>query len=180
MLLFNSNARSGIPGLAIGAEMRMQGTMVRRIRNAARAVIVRDGQLLTVEMRDHRGLYHLLPGGGQRPGETLHIALARECEEEIGVPIEIGTLLFVREYLGRNHNFSSRHRDFHQVEFVFRATLADGAEPCAGCEVDKHQVGIAWIPLENLANARFYPQAVIPYFTRENLECPEVYLGDMN
>ena len=74
-------------------------------------------------MRDRSGIFYLLPGGGQNHGETLKEGLQRECLEEIGTEVEIGELLYVREYIGKNHQFRNAHRAFHQVENVFRCTL---------------------------------------------------------
>jgi hypothetical protein len=36
------------------------------VRTAARAVVVRDGRLLAITMRDNEGDFYILPGGGQR------------------------------------------------------------------------------------------------------------------
>ncbi|NWO14186.1 MULTISPECIES: NUDIX domain-containing protein [Virgibacillus] len=45
----------------------------------------------------------MLPGGGQKYGENLHLALKRECTEEVNADIEIGNLIFIRKYMGENH-----------------------------------------------------------------------------
>ncbi|MFO7726156.1 MAG: NUDIX domain-containing protein, partial [Oceanipulchritudo sp.] len=92
---------------------------VTHIRSAARAIIICDGALLATKMRDHRGVYYILPGGGQLPGETLENTVRRECLEEVGIPVTVVRLLYVREYIGKNHNFSKRHAAFHQLEHVF-------------------------------------------------------------
>src|SRR5690606_37838510 len=56
------------------------------VRVAAKAVIVRDGRLLTVKSKDllhPERFYYSLPGGGQQPGENLLDAMRRECLEEV-------------------------------------------------------------------------------------------------
>ncbi len=153
---------------------------IRPIRTAARAVIISDGKLLVTKMRDHRGIYYILPGGGQRPGETLCETVRRECLEEVGVEVEVGRLLYVREYIGKNHNFSPRHARFHQLEHVFLCSVADPHAPSPGTGLDNHQVGIAWLALDNLEPIRFYPDSIKRFFTDRNVQVEPLYLGDCN
>lgn len=55
------------------------------IRNAARALIVRDGSIVRLRKEGYEsGARHALPGAARDPGETLAQALSRECPEEIG------------------------------------------------------------------------------------------------
>lgn len=155
---------------------------IDRIRNAARAVIIEDGHLLVVTMRDERGPYAILPGGGQRPGETLPESLRRECREELGCEVEVGQLLYVREYLGHRHEFSRRHRNFHQLETVFACKLVSRPQKGGGGACDRLQTGVAWWPLATLAEARFYPAALRSCFGPEGFTPPagSHYLGDLN
>ena len=69
------------------------------IRNAVRAVIVRDEQLLLLHKDGGpRGERYALPGGAQDAGETLLDALQRECVEEIGSEVQVAQLLHVADY----------------------------------------------------------------------------------
>ena len=86
------------------------------IRNSAKAVIVKDEKLLAIKIQENSGTYYILPGGGQEHGENLHQALIRECKEELGADIEIGDLIFVREYIGKNHELAAYHAHAHQKE----------------------------------------------------------------
>ncbi|KAF0095040.1 MAG: NUDIX hydrolase [Puniceicoccaceae bacterium 5H] len=153
---------------------------IKQIRSAARAVIIHDGKLLATKMRDWRGVYYILPGGGQQPGETLEDAVKRECLEEVGVEVEVDRLLYVREYIGRNHRFSKSHSGFHQLEHVFRCHITDPHAVCIGHECDNHQIGVAWLALENIQAVPFYPAVIKQYFTLEGIEVPTLYLGDCN
>ena len=150
------------------------------IRNAARAIIIHEGRLVTVKMRDRAGPFYILPGGGQNPGETLPVTLKRECLEEIGVEVTVRELLYVREYIGKNHDFRHRHANFHQLESVFRCTIADPAKVCLGCGQDHRQIDVAWIELGHLPNIRFFPKAIIPFFRDGDIHVPRNYLGDVN
>ena len=60
------------------------------IRNAVRAVIVKDQQILVLRKQYPSGeVRYALPGGGQEPGETLEAALHRECREEIDASVTV-------------------------------------------------------------------------------------------
>ena len=80
-----------------------------------RAVIWVDGGLLVHKVR-HRGEERVtLPGGRVKERETVEAALAREVEEETGLSIVIGPLLYVAEVVS---SYSTQN-----VELVFRAEL---------------------------------------------------------
>lgn len=153
---------------------------IRAIRPAARAIVIHDGNLLAAKMRDRHGVYYILPGGGQRPGETLREAVVRECMEECGVKVEVGELLYVREYIGKNHGFSDRHAAFHQLEHVFRCRVRDPHAVCPGGNCDNHQVDVNWLALGAIKAIRFYPEIIKPFFSGDGIKVPSIYLGDCN
>ncbi|MEO0509853.1 MAG: NUDIX domain-containing protein [Verrucomicrobiota bacterium] len=153
---------------------------MRNIRTAARALVIFKGKLLTIKMQDSSGIFYILPGGGQRHGETLREGLMRECLEEIGTNVEIGELLYVREYIGKNHEFKNAHHTFHQVENVFRCTLPNPDDIGPGSEEDKKQIGVEWIPLEELKDKRFLPEVIKPFFRAGDFDAGTHYLGDVN
>ena len=147
-------------------------------RVSAKAVIVRDDQLLVIVKRDTGGEYYALPGGGQDDFETLPEAVRRECLEEIGVDVEVGELLCVRDYIARNHEFAAHQPEVHQVELLFSCRVAADCTPRVGEVPDDGQEGVAWLPLAALAAARLYPAAL-----RLALAAPGRsggYLGDVN
>lgn len=98
---------------------------MKPIRNSAKAVIVQDGRLLVIRLEDQYGTAYVFPGGGQEKGEELKDAVARECLEEIGQAVNVGELLHIREYIGKNHEFAEWDADIHQVEFYFACSLID-------------------------------------------------------
>jgi 8-oxo-dGTP diphosphatase len=135
--------------------------MTRPIRNSAKAIIIQDGKLLLTHNLDQSGEYFLLPGGGQDKNELIADALHRECLEEIGAEIEIGDIRYIREYIGKNHEFTWWDRDLHQVEFMFICSLKSG-----GCDiyskgghcVDERQVGVKWVAISELSKIPLYPR----------------------
>ena len=153
---------------------------MQSIRTASRALILKNGKLLTIQMRDSSGIFYILPGGGQQHGDTLKESLIRECKEEIGALVTIKELLYVREYIGRNHEFKKSHRDFHQVESVFRCDLSSSEEIGDGSELDKKQIGVEWLPLGRLKEYRLLPKIIRPFFNHSGFNCPNLYLGDAN
>ncbi|HTB62510.1 MAG TPA: NUDIX domain-containing protein [Opitutales bacterium] len=150
------------------------------VRTAARAVVVRDGKLLAITMRDREGEFFILPGGGQRHGETLADTLRRETHEEIGLALEPGPMLYVREYIGKNHGFAREHQHFHQVEVVFRCALPEGAEVGAGSERDRKQIGVAWLELAKLGEYRFFPAFLKKCVRGDDFAVSPLYWGDLN
>jgi ADP-ribose pyrophosphatase YjhB (NUDIX family) len=148
------------------------------VRVAAKAMIMRDGALLTIEHQEQGQIWYTLPGGGQHHGEALTDALRRECREEIACEVVVGPLRFVRDYIGANHEFAALHPKVHKLDLVFDCTLAPGGEPSLGEEPDGTQVGIAWLPLSDMARMNLYPK-----FLREALGAGTPaggYLGDVN
>jgi len=72
--------------------------LINGVRNAARAMITREGRVL-LPRKDGAplGERYALPGGAQEMGETLEQALNRECLEEIGTRVRVRDLRYVAE-----------------------------------------------------------------------------------
>lgn len=148
------------------------------IRTAARAVIVRNRELLTVVYRFADGLAYVLPGGGQQRGESLHETVQRECLEEIGTGVEIDRLLYVREFIPKNHGFTDPDSsDQHGVDFIFACRVPEQYTPQLGNQPDPNQSGVAWLPIDHLEAFTFYPAALKPALISPVLD---PYLGDIN
>ena len=153
---------------------------MKPIRNSAKALIIADGHLLVLALRDEEGVYFTLPGGGQEPGETLAEAVRRECREELAVEVLVQDLRFVREYIGRNHEFAATDGDVHQLDFMFACTLPPGTAPGAGALPDSGQLGFAWLPIAGLEAQRLYPKGLRALLGGDGRGAGLVYLGDMN
>jgi 8-oxo-dGTP diphosphatase len=150
------------------------------IRVSAKAIILIEGRLLVIQKKDPWGNYYLLPGGGQQPGESLHETLRRECMEETNVEVEPGDLLFVRDYIGGNHEFAEWDRNMHQLELMFACQMRPGARPAMGNLPDEDQSGVLWLPVDDLENFRLYPRALINPLQQLLENHGPVYLGDVN
>jgi len=151
-----------------------------RKRNSCKAIIVREGKLLLTVNRDHQGDFYLLPGGGQRFGETLTEALSREVLEETGWVVEPGRLILARDYVGANHEFAEWEGDVHQTELIFMARPVRREDEQQ--EPDQWQTGIEWVGPEELRNIRIYPSIlalILPDLLSGEYSGP-TYLGDVN
>jgi 8-oxo-dGTP pyrophosphatase MutT (NUDIX family) len=152
------------------------------IRNSAKAIIINEDKILLTKNQDNEGYFYLYPGGGQEYRETLHDALIRECIEEIGQKVEIGALLHIREYIGKNHEHASFDFNIHQVEYYFVCHLMDGINNYKKpTNPDSHQIGIEWICVRDLLQYRIYPKELSKYIIKYLLdEKSPIYLGDIN
>lgn len=154
----------------------------KAIRTAAKAIIIQDNHLLVIAKRDSLGLWYILPGGGQQHGETLEQALVRECLEEIGTKVEIGKLLFVREFIGNNHLDNCVPEDdwvknHHGLDLMFLCQIPPDYSIQNGTLPDEGQEGVEWLPLVNLDKYRLFPSILKSLLNRPS---NEVYLGDVN
>lgn len=153
-------------------------TRDKKVRLSAKAIVVREDRLLLMRARDRWGTYYLLPGGGQKNGETLTDALRRECLEETGVLAAPLRPRYIRDYVGRNHEFARWDRDFHQVEIMFLCRY-EGKKKTARVP-DVRQTGAVWMPLERLEKIRLYPSALKKLILLSGRLRGPVYLGDVN
>ena len=152
------------------------------IRNAVRAVIVRNDQLLMLKKTGgDRGERYALPGGAQNPGETLAQALQRECIEEIGTAVEILALTNVGDHFKKRETDPPGTR--HIVEFLFRCAVADDYVAHNGSKPDRSQVDVVWVNPANLAEMPLYPESLsdclFEGILHDNALYSGVYLGIM-
>lgn len=152
----------------------------KKVRNSAKAVIIRDGKLLVIIKRDQDGPYAVLPGGGQKWGETLPEALMRECQEEIGTAVRVRKLLFIREYRADRHEFAAVSPDLHQVEFCFKCKVSEDYEPSQGHHPDNGQEEVRWVALDKLDAVHLYPRSICPLLADLKHSVYPLYLGDCN
>jgi ADP-ribose pyrophosphatase YjhB (NUDIX family) len=143
--------------------------LIPGIRNAARAVIVRDGQILLLRKQGGgQGERFALPGGAQNLGETLAQALNRECQEEIGTAVDF--------FKHRDSDPPSRR---HLLEILFQCTVPSGYTPRNGYHPDKHQLEVVWMPVDDLPLINLLPASLSAYLGENSGDAAAVYLGEI-
>jgi len=149
------------------------------IRNSIKAIIIKNNKILLTKNKYNGEEFYLLPGGGQRKFETIEATLKRECLEEIGVEVELIKLLFIREYIGKNHQFSDEDKNIHQVELMFECKLIS-EELFLTENKDDFQIGYEWIKLSNFKNILVYPDKLKEVIDENGDFLKKIYLGDIN
>ncbi len=92
------------------------------MRVEARAIVFKEGKLVTTVERRQGEPHSALPGGGVERRETVEQALVREVREETGLVVVPHRLVYVFQVVSRY--------DLHDVNFVFLARIEgeeDGA-----------------------------------------------------
>ncbi|HBL05460.1 MULTISPECIES: NUDIX domain-containing protein [unclassified Clostridium] len=144
--------------------------MERKIRNSAKALIIKDGKMLASKINDNGDIFYIMPGGGQESEETLEEAVRREVKEEFGLIVEPKTLEFVIEGV--------TGESFHRVDLVFLCEYIKEI-PDAQITGDYNQIGFDWLPIENLMNEPLYPSKLRKQIMNlYNAEETVVYLGN--
>ncbi len=122
--------------------------MEREIRNSAKALIIRDGKMAAIKIRDGGEEWYIMPGGGQESEETLQEAVCREVAEELGIHVRCKELLFVVEGVHGER--------FHRVDLVFHCEFINEI-PHAVLQNDTNQVGVEWLDISALNLQPLYP-----------------------
>ena len=152
----------------------------RRVRPSAKAIILRNQSLLLLKCQKEDHIYYNLPGGGQEFGERIDEALTRECWEEAGARVRVHKLVFVRDYISKNHQFSESTRDVHQLELFFSCELLAPDHPAGGPEPDDYQIGVEWVAIDQLNQVNLYPKELANFLPLDPSNPADVYWGDVN
>ena len=144
--------------------------MERTVRNAAKALIIKENKMLAIKISDGKEEWYIMPGGGQDAEELLPEAVCREVAEELGLQVEVKDLVFVIEGL--------HGEDFHRVDLVFLCEYKGELED-AILQSDTNQVGYDWLDIKTLNTTPLYPSKLRRQIMNlyEGKEC-KIYLGN--
>ncbi|AHF09268.1 DNA mismatch repair protein MutT [Dehalobacter restrictus DSM 9455] len=112
------------------------------------AAILRQDEKILICQRDNSGSCPLLwefPGGKLEEGETLAECLVRECQEELGVTIQVGEV-----FAESRHTYGDKEMCFT----FFEGRIVEGE-----LERTVHQ-DIRWVRAEDLGRYTFCPADV--------------------
>ncbi|GAB2963541.1 NUDIX domain-containing protein [Micromonospora polyrhachis] len=130
------------------------------IRTSAKAVVIHNGRVL-LQRATWEGMdCYFLPGGGQHPGEPLDAAARREVHEETGLTVHVVRMLWLREYIGANHEHADTEADTHRVEAIFHCTPEGTPGQLSGHAKDDLQTGLEWVELEKVSGLNLLPHAL--------------------
>jgi len=147
-----------------------QASRVPRVRVAA--LMLLDGNVVTVRHRTGSSVYHLLPGGGVDYRETLHEALVREIREETGLTATIGAPLFINDTIDPKGGR-------HLVNITFAAQIVGGS--ITSTPEDDRIEGVDLMAPSDLAGLDMRPpitEAILDWLSSDEPPCGR-YLGSV-
>lgn len=110
-----------------------------RYRLSVHAVITNEaGEVLQIKATYDGGRWGL-PGGSLEPGETVHQALLRECQEELNYPVTV-------RYMSGIYY----HQAYQSHACIFRCELPAGARIQLSSEHSDHR----FFPLDDLSSVQ--------------------------
>lgn len=117
-----------------------------RIRPAT--LIIENNHVLFLRYDYEGGSKFALPGGNVDSGETLPVTIARECEEELGIEVEVGEMIAV----GQVHATTDYDACLH---VLFEGDIVGGIPQLQSDETTAND--LVWVPVDKMAELNIYP-----------------------
>ena len=149
------------------------------IRNAARALIEKEGKVLLVKFDDEHGPHYNWPGGGQDFGESVEENLHREVWEETHAKIEVQRLFCTYEHLVSEELV--RQGQPQSFSLIFLCKLVKGVEPHLPGSPDQYEIAVEWIPIDELQEHWVLPDitsTVQAWFHGKKIDIPMIVNRD--
>ncbi|MBF0160363.1 MAG: NUDIX domain-containing protein [Magnetococcales bacterium] len=135
-------------------------------------LLVRQGQILMMSYRYGTVTRYTLPGGRLEIGESLTSCLQREFQEELGLTVVVGELLWLAQTSANDREVL--HPLFHVEDPCPDRPL----QPTLNPESTRAD-GLAWLSAQQVASASLYPAVYDQLQQHLSLDgpCSPVYLG---
>ena len=101
-------------------------------------------------------------------------------QEELNIEVKPLRLLFVRDYIAKNHYMTLDLPCFHLAELMFECQVSDFSPLEPGSEPDNPAQRIKWLNIDTLADSDFYLKTIIPYLKKLKDIKETIILGDIN
>ncbi len=111
-------------------------------------LIIKNGQVLTMQYNYGGQEVYNLPGGNLELGEHLSDTLAREMQEELGIEVLVGEMVLVGEVY-----FEDRKK--HTLHLLFEGKITAGIPTLNPKETSA--LAIKWLTINNLEEVNLYP-----------------------
>ena len=126
------------------------------MRNAARAIVISDNNLLVIHRNKYGKEYYTLPGGGIEQGETAEKTVLRELMEETGLKVAVQRLVFTENpggLFGAQYIFLCAYKGGEP-------TLQPDSGEAASNKKGQNLYTPMWLPLSKLSSAVFMSPAL--------------------
>ncbi|WBW96316.1 NUDIX domain-containing protein [Oceanirhabdus sp. W0125-5] len=129
------------------------------IRVSGRGIVIKDDKIILNEFGN--GEYFNIPGGAVEPGETVKDAVVREIQEETGLDVTVGELIYTLEYEPNKCDFM--YGKVPHISFVFRCyvngddTIKSPTIPDVNPDNPKLVGEPKWIPISRLKDINYIP-----------------------
>lgn len=124
------------------------------MRQAVRAIITKDDQLLVMHRNKFGTEYDTLPGGGLEMGEQAEEALAREIAEETGITFANPRLVYIEEA-----------GSIYGTQLIYLCDYVSGepqlhpaSEELAISRMGKNLYEPRWVPIAQLHASAFFSE----------------------
>ena len=151
------------------------------IRNAAKAIVIRDGKVLLNRcVNDDNEIYYDLPGGGQHQFKTMEEAVMREVLEETGYYVKINRFVALAEEIYDDLKVREKYCDYsHRILHIFLTELAN-EQTIDPIETDFHQEESVWLSYEEADKMTFCPRQLSGRISQLIFGDTPQYLGNVH
>lgn len=126
---------------------------IRLDHQQVRAIVIRNGNLLTMFRRKNGEEYYVIPGGHMRIGETAEQTAIREVEEE--TTVKIGNLRPAYEVIDYAKPEKVQKEYYFVADWLSGEPILSGEESRRSTEENYYEP--QWLPLSDLDSVTFYP-----------------------